>query len=249
MEGREGTLRRPSLDVIGRLLNQALAGLNYLLTLAVSVVVIIVAVVAYRSLVDDRNAIAPAAGTTAAPTAPGAAAVLPPAVTAAPALYNCTRTAPQADDQTRVFRLYYACGPTGAPNTAWVYRSVGTEGGLLTQTMQELVAGPTLDERGDGFRSLFSTATAGAVLSVTRDEGSVVIDLRDLGPMPSLSTGREGTAFIADLNNTIFQHTIVAAIEYRIEGNCDRFWEYFDETGCSVVARGDWQQDPLSVLP
>ncbi len=251
MEGREGTVRRASLDVIGRLINQSLAGVNYLLTIAVSVVVIIVAIVAFRSLVEEGEP-PPVTTTTTAPprqvTAP-AAIPLPEPVTTRPARTNCIRQAPLPDDRTFVFRLYYDCGIGDDVFGAWVYRQVDTEGGPLSRTMQALVEGPTSEERADGFRSLFSSTTAGSVLSVSRSDGDVVVDLRDLGSLPSLKVGSEGAEFLASLNNSLFQHDIVDTIEYRIDGDCDRFWDYFGASDCTIIARDAWQDDPRAASP
>jgi spore germination protein GerM len=235
--------------VIGRLVNQALAGVNYLLTIAVSVVVVLAAIVAFRSLVADGEPPPPTTTTTHVARVPAAAPVSITTTSAAPVgVSDCARPAPRSDDQTRVFRLYYPCGKGADSFMAWVYRAVDTEGGLLTRTLQELAAGPTVDERADGFHSTFSRATAGAVLSVTRDGGDVVVDLRDLGPMPGLAVSSEGAELLASLNGTLFQHDVAASVEYRIEGSCERFWEYFGVSECRVVTREAWEADESAGL-
>ncbi len=67
--------------------------------------------------------------------------------------------------------------------------------------------------------------------------------------MPSLKVGAEGAEFLASLNNTLFQHDIVETIEYRIEGDCERFWAYFAESGCPIVDRTAWSDDQRALLP
>lgn len=232
--------------MISKLLNQALASLNYLLVLAVSVIAVIIAVVAFRSIVDDPEVL-PAATTTSTAPATTSPVITRPVSSIVAESANCVREAPPSNEATRILKLFYECGSTGeiAPAT-YVYRSIDLGGGLLTRTMQELVAGPAAEEYDDGFRSLFSTATAGALISVTRQEESVTVDLRDLGPMPSLTVGSDGPAFLASLNNTIFQHQDVNVIEYRIEGSCDGFWVYFDQTECRLVDRPTWERNPAS---
>lgn len=233
--------------MIERIINRALAGLQYLLTVAVSVVVIVIAVVAFRPVLDEPDETGTTTTATTATTASPSLLPGSPAATPATAAsrFDCARAPLRGDDRSRVVRLFYACGAPGSPpGGTWVYRQIDAEGGVLPLTMQALVAGPTPDERSDGFRSLFSPATADAVLSVSRTEGAVIVDLRDLGPMPSLASIPEGPEFLATLNNTIFQHDIVSSIEYRIEGSCERFWEYFDEDGCPIVRREAWEQDP-----
>jgi hypothetical protein len=230
--------------VINRLIKQALAGLHYTLTLAVSVIVIVIAVVVFRSLVDSPEAGPTTTTTTTVPTTTAAPAAFP-SVTTSPPDFDCRRDPPRGD-QTLVVRLFYACGDDEAIGSTWVYREIEAGSGSLTLTMRALVAGPEPDERGDGFRSLFSPATADAVLSVARDGGAVVVDLIDLGPMPMLKVGVEGSTFLAALNNTMFQHEEVASVEYRIEGSCDRFWEYFGEDECRILDREVWEQDPAA---
>ena len=233
--------------MISRLINQALAGLNYLLTIAVSVVVIIIAIVAFRSLVGEPDAAAVTTTTTSLPPVTTIAAAAAPVATGVDADFACSRVAPSEDEGTRVVRLFYGCGSSNASMGAtWVYRVIDAEAEVLTATLRELVGGPDPAERNDGYRSLFSAATGGALLSVTREAGGAIVDLRDLGPMPSLSVGTEAASFLADLNNTVFRLEEVSAVEYRIEGSCDRFWAYFDESGCRIVTRAEWEQNPAA---
>jgi hypothetical protein len=235
------------LDVINRLINQALAGLNYLLTIAVSVIVIVIAIVVFRSLVGEPDAAAVTTTTTSRPPVTTIAVAAAPAVTGVDVAFACNRQAPTEDEGTRVVRLFYSCGFSSAPTGAtWVYRVIDAEADALTATLQEFLAGPNPMERSDGYRSLFSAATAGALLSVTREAGGAIVDLRDLGPVPSLSVETEAASFLADLNNTVFQQEDVSAIEYRIENTCDRFWAYFDESGCRIVTRAEWEQNPAA---
>lgn len=237
--------------MIERLFNQALAGLNYALTVAVSIIVIVIAVVAFRSLVTPE---APSTTSTTQTTTPGPVAAAPttepPVSTTSAPLPNCVRTAPApSDGETRAVRLYFACGQGEDAFVAWVYRDLGPDGGLLTRTAEELVAGPTAQERKDGFRSPFSTATADAVIAVTRDDGDVVVNLRDFGPAPELDSTREGALLLASLNNTMFQHQVTESIEYRIEGSCERFWAYFAVGECRVVGRDAWETNEAAGLP
>ena len=234
--------------MIDRILKQALASLNYLLTIAVSVIVIIIAFVVFRSIVEEGDPVATTTTTTpesaSAPTTTPLLVAL--GVTIESAESRCD-SVPRTDaDQTRVVRLYYACGPAEANGDTWVQRELDSDGGILTATMDAFVAGPDALERADGFRSLFSAGTADAILSVTRLDGSVVVNLRDLGPLPSLTDPATAATFVADLNNTMFQHDDVLLIEYRVEGSCDRFWAYFNDTECHLIERTIWEQDSAS---
>lgn len=239
--------------MIEQIINRALAGLNYLLTVAVSVVVVVIAIVAFRAVLESPEASDATTSTTTTTTAttdpPARGLGSPIAATTEPEELACTSPPLRGDDRTRIVRLYFTCDAPGSQAAVgWVYREIDAEGGPLSLIMQSLVSGPTADERGAGFRSLFSPATAGAVLSVSRVDGSVTVDLRDLGPMPSLATDPEGPLFLAVLNNTLFQVDVVSSVEYRIEGSCARFWEYFGEDECRIVRRADWELSPYSTL-
>ena len=229
--------------MIRRLIKEALAGFNYLLTLAVSVLVVVLAVVVFRELVDDPGEAATATTTpSVATTAPAAAPII--ATNPGP-FFVCHRAAPIPDEGSRVIRLFYSCGDAAAPTgDAWVYRQVPDEGGILAQTMEQFVAGPTTEERADGFRSVFSPATSDAVISVAEDAGQVVVDLRDLGPLPSLKVDGGGAFFVAGLNNSLFQHGEIVTIEYRVAGSCDAFWAYLGSTECMLIDRAVWEADP-----
>lgn len=230
---------------VRRYINRALAGVNYLLTLAVSVIVIIIAIVLFRALVDDPGDDDTPAPTTTRAAAPVTSAVAVELGTTRPSTTirppQCVGAEPDPGSDNRNVRVFFACGQADVPTgTTWVYRQVPQEDRVIPATVRHLVAGPTPDERRDGFRSLFTPATADAVIEVSRDGGDVVVDLRALGPMPSITAGDDGPFFLADLNNTVFQHEVVETVEYRIEGSCDDFWSYFGEAGCVVIERSQW---------
>ncbi len=230
--------------MIRQLIKQALAGFHYLLTLAVSAIVVVVAVVVFRELVDDPGEAATATTTlsSVAPTPPAAA---PPVATNPGPLFFCHRAAPIPDEGSRVIRLFYSCGDAAAPTgDTWVYRAVPDEGEILAQTMEQFVAGPTSEERADGFRSVFSPATSDAVISVAEDAGRVVVDLRDLGPLPSLKVDGGGAFLVAGLNNSLFQNGEILTIEYRVAGSCDAFWAYLGSTECLLIDLAVWKADP-----
>jgi hypothetical protein len=231
--------------VIRRLINQALAGLNYILTLVVSVIVVIIAIVLFRDLVaESDDPITTTTTTTSAPAAAPVAVDEPLAEDPLP-VFACRRASSSPDAGSRVVRLFYACGAALEPaGNTWVYREIPGEGDILLLTMQQLAAGPTPAERNDGFRSVFSVATSDAVITVERDASDVVVDLRDLGPLPSLRVGSGGLFFLAALNNTVFQHEDIDTIEYRVEGSCEAFWAYFGSTDCLLIGRALWETDP-----
>lgn len=108
----------------------------------------------------------------------------------------------------------------------------------LAAALRLLLRGPTEAERAAGLHSWFSAETAGALRSAAvDDDGHAVVDfenLRDL--IPNASTSAGSAMLLRELNATVFAVPSVASVEYRIEGSCDRFWEWL-QYGCEVVAR------------
>jgi hypothetical protein len=205
--------------------------------------VIIIAIVLFRALVDDPGDDDESSPTTTRAAAPVTSLVevgttRPPTTVRPP---QCVAAEPDPGSDNRNVRVFFACGETDVPTGAtWVYRQVAQEDRLIPETVRHLVAGPTPVERQDGFRSLFTPATADAVIEVSREGGDVVVDLRALGPMPSITAGDDGPFFLADLNNTLFQHEVVETVEYRMEGSCEEFWAYFGLDSCRVIERSGW---------
>jgi hypothetical protein len=232
----------PNWRTAARLIKRALVAVNCLLTIAVSVVVIIIAIVLFVALVDNDEQSAP---TTTAATVGALPSAIAPTTTVEPTASptECDAVQPEADLDNRVVRVYFSCGPVGREALrTFVYRVLPNDGAPVMSTMQSLVSGPTESERLDGFRSFFTSATRGAILSVTGGPETVV-DLRDLGPLPALSRPDEGNAFVAELTNTLFQFDEILQVEYRIEGRCDVFWAHLKSTECRIIDRRSWSND------
>jgi len=109
----------------------------------------------------------------------------------------------------------------------------------LRGTLTELLMGPTEDERSDGLSSMFSEDTAGMLRDVNiTSDGTAIVDfdaaLRDT--IPNASTSAGSAALIGQLNRTIFQFESVEAIEYRLGGSCEAFWEWL-QGSCHAVTR------------
>ena len=101
-----------------------------------------------------------------------------------------------------------------------------------------LLGGPTPQEREAGYISLFSGQTAPALISVELGaDGVAIVDFADLRvAMNNASTSTGSQILLAQLDATVFQIPEVAAVEYRIHGSCDTFWEWL-QRACEVVPR------------
>lgn len=122
-----------------------------------------------------------------------------------------------------------------------VTRPVPATSGVLRAALEQLLAGPTATEEAEGSSSMFSSATAGMLRSVTiDDDGLAVVDFADLRALlPAVGTSAASSAFLGQLNATVFQFPTVSAVEYRIEGSCETFWEWHQyESSCPLPRPG-----------
>lgn len=120
-------------------------------------------------------------------------------------------------------------------------RSDASTTGRLRATLEELLSGTRPQEDAEGLSSIFDPATSGQLLEVGVEDGLATIDFRDLGPIiPQASTSEGGSVFLSQLNLTVFALPDIEEVEYRIEGDCDDFWEWLQST-CHTVHREDWQ--------
>jgi spore germination protein GerM len=123
-------------------------------------------------------------------------------------------------------------------STVTVARAAPAGGPTLEAALGQLLRGPTQSERAAGIHSWFSDTTAGALRSAAVDDaGHAVVDFADLRPLiPNASTSAGSAMLLRELNGTVFELPAVQSVEYRIEGNCARFWEWL-QYPCEVVTR------------
>ena len=118
-----------------------------------------------------------------------------------------------------------------------VTRSVPATSGVLAASLEQLLVGPTEEERAKGLHSLFPEDAAGKLRGVTIDEeGHVVVDFA-----PSVVNGGAGTSagstlLLAQLNATVFQFPTVSSVEYRTDGSCEAFFMAMERV-CGVIER------------
>ncbi len=119
-----------------------------------------------------------------------------------------------------------------------VRRPIEQETSALEAALTWLVRGPTPEEEASGIGSWFSDDTAASLRSVTLfPSGHAVVDFHDLRPViPGASSSTGSTLLLQELNGTLFLLPEVRAVEYRMEGSCDLFWEWL-QYGCQTVER------------
>ncbi len=239
--------------------DRILEAVQHVLIAAVSVVIAVVVVVAFLRIVESDAPAdgidGPAAATDTLPggvvtpgsTEPPQVVVVDPdtpdvtVTTAVPS--TCERPQPDATRGQMVLRIFMPCGDPDLPsNATYVYRSVEQSTALLTNTMEQLVAGPTDEERADGFTSFWSSSTANAVNSVQLADGAALVNFGT--PVTSIQGIEQEPArsfFLADIYTSLFQYERVTSVELRLGSDCDAFFELLGQSGCRIVDRGGWE--------
>ena len=181
-----------------------------------------------------------------------------PIVLLAVVLSACSAPAPEvAPGATASAPTVAACADTDEPPDAPVYAYFHCAGAELEpprpvsrpaqaadpQARLEaavfgLLGGPTPAEREAGYISLFFEQTALALNSVEIGaDGVAIVDFADLrAVLNNGSTSMGSQILLAQLNATVFQVPEVEAVEYRIHGSCDAFWNWLQST-CAAVPR------------
>lgn len=148
---------------------------------------------------------------------------------------------PAADEMDVMFYLTcdsaFTDDPTAEAAFVPTFRRVPRTAGVLQATLEQLVAGPSAEERAAGLSSLFSAETAGILAGVTIIDGTAVVDLAE--PVDNASTSAGGRAFRGALDRTVLQFPTVDAVEYRLAGSCDAFWRWQQVGDCRLVTRDD----------
>jgi spore germination protein GerM len=112
-----------------------------------------------------------------------------------------------------------------------------------------LLEGPSPREREDGLHSFFSDSTAGMLRSLDRRGDTLVVDFGNLQRrIPGAGSSAGSRELLDALNATAFQFPRVAAVEFRMEGSCPRFWNWL-QRACQVVTRPERRGEPPSRAP
>lgn len=136
--------------------------------------------------------------------------------------------------------VFFTCGsvPTAPVSAVTRATEAQTIDDRLTVALEQLVAGPTVDEQATGLRSWFSSDTARALREVRlSDAGFAEINFRDFSTViPNASTSAGQRQLLAELEATIFQFRDVTSAELQFEGSCAAFWGWLEST-CMPLER------------
>ena len=233
---------------------RVIEGAEHLVGAFLSLVLVAVIAAAYFSIVQPRvERPGRPTAVTAAPEVLGttmttaAGVIAPPTtITAAPAVIpTCDVPAPEAADGTMAVRIAYPCPGTSRPGTHWVTRRVARSDLVLTATVGEMVHGPTAAEQDAGFRSYWSQTDDDVLQQLAMSNGVVYVDLM---PMPGgiPESPAEGVEWLSATAGTVFQFDTVRALELRLDGDCDAFWQSIGGTDCVRLQRTNWSRQLAS---
>jgi hypothetical protein len=140
--------------------------------------------------------------------------------------------------------VLFECAPDGLyPNVSTsVTRVLPMTGDLIEATLQELLAGPTDEERAMGFSSWFSAESASALNSITLEASKLTVDFNDAIIINNASTSTGGMFLMAELQANLFQFPEVDSIEFQIDGSCVAFGNWMQIGECAIWTRADWEQ-------
>jgi spore germination protein GerM len=104
--------------------------------------------------------------------------------------------------------------------------------------LETLVAGPTAEERREGLSSWFGDDTRNVLRDVRSEADRVVVDFHESLPqlIPGAGSSAGSEVLLGALDSTVLQFPGVSAVEYRLGGSCDAFWEWLQRE-CVVVRR------------
>ena len=161
----------------------------------------------------------------------------PGATASAPTMAACADAEEPADSP--VYAYFHCAGAElEAPRPVGRRSQAADPQARLEAAVSGLLGGPTPAEREAGYISLFSEQTALALNSVAiGPDGFAIVDFADLrAVLNNASTSMGSQILLAQLNATVFQIPEVEAVEYRIHGSCDAFWNWLQST-CAAVPR------------
>lgn len=148
-------------------------------------------------------------------------------IAAAVLLVSCAPEVPDPDpvisDET--IDIYFSKVSDDCSETVAVQRESGAETTLAT-ALQDLLAGPTEQEKAEGVISLFNDETKDLLISAEIEDGIAKVDFEDLRPViPNASSSCGSTALLAQLDRTVEQFGAEQTL-YSLNGDLTTFYEW-----------------------
>jgi hypothetical protein len=219
---------------------------------AVSFVLALIVITAFRGLLEPPGETIPrrtttttvaeealGAETTTTTTLPGSATTTTADDANNPAV--CVEEEPTSENAT-LLQLFFPCGSSNlATDGTYIYRTVPETDLVLTNTMREMTRGLDADEEALGFRSPFPEGAEGSFLGVSIDneEDVAYIEFTDAIFPEGADTAEGAQIFLSTLNANVFQFSTIGAVQYRLGGSCDAFFQRLGGA-CGTITRSEW---------
>lgn len=98
------------------------------------------------------------------------------------------------------------------------------------ETLRQLLAGPTAEERAAGYHSLFSPASADLLKRLRTSGGTAYVDLADFRTrLPGSSSSCGAAEFRAQIERTLLQFSSISRVRYAIDGDPRPFHDWMGE--------------------
>ncbi|MGI9614753.1 MAG: GerMN domain-containing protein [Acidimicrobiales bacterium] len=152
---------------------------------------------------------------------------------------STTSESPSSTAATTV-EVYFSTGDgTDCSEVTAFVHTIDASADPVQAAFEELIGGPTAADQAAGASSFFSSATAGALRSVSVDGGVITVDFDDIRTeISNASTSCGSAAFTASLSGTAFQFSGVDAARYLFAGSCEDFGEFLQADSCEFERAG-----------
>jgi spore germination protein GerM len=116
-----------------------------------------------------------------------------------------------------------------------VTRTIPKTQAVAGTALEQLFAGPTSQEKAQGFYSDFSEATKSLLISVNLKNDAAYVNLRNLNStsrMGNFTTSCGGSNFFGQVENTLKQFASIKKVFYAMEGDPSFFYDWMQIGEC-----------------
>ena len=135
-----------------------------------------------------------------------------------------------AAQQTMTIKVYFSNNKNGVDDCAKVQpvtRTIPKTSAVAKAALEQLLAGPTEQERAQGYFSWFSQDTKSALLGVKVKNKTAYVNLKDIRQtITSASSSCGSTILMAQLENTLKQFPSIKRAFFAIEGSPEEFYGF-----------------------
>lgn len=156
-------------------------------------------------------------------------------ITVSPASAQIAAVQAPAQPQATVLRVYFnnerlAAAPDDCATVFALRREVPKTEAVAAAALRQLFAGPTEAERAAGYRSPFSTSTAGLLKRVFIEHGTAYVDLHDpRALLPGVTSSCGAAEFGTQIERTLRRFPTVRRVILAIDGDPRSFYDWMGQ--------------------